>query len=142
MKLPPRPTPPLSPPPPQDQMIVMSMTMVCLRSLPLVLVYFLHITLFSLKIKNKPLKNRIDHQTTSYALEKYIIKISSNYCNCQETIDKDEAATVDEEPIGDGLLITTVATATAGIFFSLRAMGLVQHDALLMSTSLAWLMSL
>ena len=59
--LPPLP-PALTPPPPQDQMILMSMALVCLLSLPLVLVYFLHIALFSLKIKNKSMKNRINHQ--------------------------------------------------------------------------------
>ena len=47
-----------------------------------------------------------------------------------------------EKSIGDGPLITTIAAATVGIFFSLRAIGLVQHDALLMSTSFVWLMSL
>ena len=66
-------------------------------------------------------------------------------CDCQENIKKpiEDAPTVaSEKPIGDGLFITTVATATVGIFFSLREMGLVQHDALLSSTSLAWLISL
>ena len=63
------------------------------------------------------------------------------HCNCQEKID-DVEATVAEKPIRDGLLITTVAATTVRIFFSLRAMGLVQHDALLASTSLVWLMSL
>ena len=69
MKLPalPTPLPPLSPalttpPPPQDQMILMSMALVCLQSLPSVFVYFLHITLLRLKIKNKSIKNRINHQ--------------------------------------------------------------------------------
>ena len=42
----------------------------------------------------------------------------------------------------DGLLITTVAVMTAGTFFGLKGMGFGQHDALLMSTSLLWLMSL
>ena len=68
MKLPALPTPPpplppaLSTPPPQDEMIIMSMALVYLRSLPSVFVYFLHITLFSLKIKNLSMKNRIKHQ--------------------------------------------------------------------------------
>ena len=39
----------LHPPMPQDQMILMPMVLVYLWSLPSVLVYFLHITLFSLK---------------------------------------------------------------------------------------------
>ena len=59
-------------------------------------------------------------------------------CDCQENEDETTVAT--EKPIGDGLLITTVATATVGIFCSLRA--IVQNDALLASTSLVWLMSL
>ena len=47
-------------------------------------------------------------------------------CDCQENIKKpiEDAPTVaSEKPIGHGLLITTVATATVGIFFSLREMG-------------------
>ena len=42
-----------------SQMIIMSMVLVCLLSLPLVLVFFLHITLFSLK--NSSLKKKISH---------------------------------------------------------------------------------
>ena len=38
--------------PPQDQTILMSMALVYLLSLPWLLVYFLHIRLSSLKIKN------------------------------------------------------------------------------------------
>ena len=45
---------------PQDHMILMSMVLVYLVSLPLVFAYFLHITLFSLK--NLSMKNRINHQ--------------------------------------------------------------------------------
>ena len=56
----------------------------------------------------------------------------------QENIDYDEA-TVTEKP--DGLLITTMAAMTAGIFFGLRTIGAAQHDALLASTTWAWLMS-
>ena len=62
--------------------------------------------------------------------------------NCQENIDSETSAPT-ENLIGDGLLsITAVATATVGILFSLRAMGAGQHDALLTSTSLVWLLSL
>ena len=46
---------------PQGQIILTFMTLVCLLSLPLVFVYFLHIAI-SLKIINKPMKNRINHQ--------------------------------------------------------------------------------
>ena len=66
-------------------------------------------------------------------------------CDYQENIDDDEATvatTVAEKPIGDGLLITTIAATIAGIFFGLRAMGGVVNDALIISTSLVWLMSL
>ena len=45
---------------PQDQMILMSMALVYLLSLPLVFVYFLDITLSSLK--NSSMKNKINHQ--------------------------------------------------------------------------------
>ena len=68
MKLPapPTPVPPFSlllrTPPPQDQMILMSMELVYVRSLSLVFVYFLHITLFSLKITKLSVKNRINYQ--------------------------------------------------------------------------------
>ena len=66
-------------------------------------------------------------------------------CDCQENFNKPiehGPTVVSEKPIADGLFITTIATVTVGIFFSLRAMGLVQNDALLASTSLVWLMSL
>ena len=61
-----------------------------------------------------------------------------SYCDCQENIKKpieDGPTVTAEKPIGDGLFITTVATVTVGIFFSLRVMELVQHYALLASTS-------
>ena len=38
------------------------MALVCLLALPSVFVYFLHITLLRLKIKNSSMKNRINHQ--------------------------------------------------------------------------------
>ena len=57
MKLSAAPTPPTPLPPapttPQDQMILMSMPLVYLPSLPWTFVYFLHITLFNLKIKKQ-----------------------------------------------------------------------------------------
>ena len=61
-------------------------------------------------------------------------------CDCQENIKEPIehgpiiTGTTAEEP--DGLIITTVATMAAGIFFGLRAMCLGQHDALITSTSL------
>ena len=61
-----------------------------------------------------------------------------NNCDCQENVDYDEAM-VTEKP--DGLLITTMGAMTAGIFFGLRTIGAAQHDALLASTTWAWLMS-
>ena len=66
-------------------------------------------------------------------------------CDCQEYIKKpieDGPATVAEKPIGDELIITTVAATVVGIFFGLRAIGVVQHDALITSKSLVLLMSL
>ena len=51
------------------------------------------------------------------------------------------AAMVDAKPIGDELLITTVVATTFGIFFGLRAVGMGQHNALLTSTSLVYLLS-
>ena len=54
-------------------------------------------------------------------------------CDCQENIDNDEATvatTVAEKSIGDRLLITTVAAT----FFGLRAIIVVQNDALITST--------
>ena len=61
--------------------------------------------------------------------------------NYQENIEN-KTAVAAEEPIGDVLLsMTTVATATVGKFFSLRAMGIGQHDSMLTSTSLVWLLS-
>ena len=72
MKLPALPTPPPLPPPPQDKMILMSMALICLLSLPLVFVYVLHITLFNLKIKKLSMKNRINHQKNVICFKKYI----------------------------------------------------------------------
>ena len=40
-----------------------------------------------------------------------------------------------KKPIEDGLLITTVAATTLGIFYALRAAGVEQPNALLTSTS-------
>ena len=69
-------------------------------------------------------------------------------CHCQKNIKKliDDGSTVDtttsKKPMGDELLINTVASTTVGIFFVLKAAGVGQHNALLTSTSLAWFMSL
>ena len=54
-------------PPPQNQMILMSMALVYLLSLSLVLVYFLHITLLRVKMKNK-----INHQNDVICFSKNI----------------------------------------------------------------------
>ena len=68
-------------------------------------------------------------------------------CDCQKNIKKpiDDESTVDstaaKKPIADGLLVTTVACTTVGIFYAVRAAGVGQHNALLTFTSLAWLMS-
>ena len=61
-------------------------------------------------------------------------------CDYQENEDETTvAATVNKEPINfvDGLLITTVTSTAAVIFFGLRALCVGQQDALLTSTSLA-----
>ena len=63
MKLPVSPTPL-----PQDQMILMSMVLACLLSLPLVFVYFLVITLCSLK--NPSMENKINHQKDAICFKK------------------------------------------------------------------------
>ena len=69
-------------------------------------------------------------------------------CDCQKNIQKpiDDGSTIDataaKKPIGNGLLITTVAFTTVGIFYAVRAAGVGQHNALSTSSSLAWFMSL
>ena len=60
--------------------------------------------------------------------------------NCQENTDDDEAtiaAMANKEPIalGDGLLITTVISTAAVIFFGLRELGVGQLGTLLISMS-------
>ena len=47
-----------------------------------------------------------------------------------------------EDFLKDRLIITTVTAMTARIFFGLRAMCFGEHDALIVSTSLVWLMFL
>ena len=68
-------------------------------------------------------------------------------CDCQKNIQKpiDDGSTIDataaKKTIGNGLLITTVASTTVGIFYAVRAAGVGQHNAL-STSSLAWFMSL
>ena len=62
-------------------------------------------------------------------------------CDCQKNIKKPNAGDV-KKPIGDGLLITTVASTTVRIFYALRATDVGQHNTLIRSTSLACFMSL
>ena len=64
--------------------------------------------------------------------------------NNKKTIDDRSTvdATAAKKPIGDGLIIITVAATTAVIFFGLRLVGMRQGNALLTSTSLAWFLSL
>ena len=68
-------------------------------------------------------------------------------CDCQKNIKTpiDDGSTVSamaaKKPIGDGLLITNVASTTVRIIYALRrAVG--QHNALITSTSLSTFMSL
>ena len=68
-------------------------------------------------------------------------------CDCQKNIKKliDDGSTVDAKSArkpGDGLLITTVASTTVGIFYALRAAGVGQHKALFRFTLLVWFLSL
>ena len=55
-----------------SQIMLMFIALVYLLSLPLVFVYFLHITI-SLKIKNKPMKNKTNHQNDILCFRSYII---------------------------------------------------------------------
>ena len=59
--------------------------------------------------------------------------------DCQQ---KNNHTTAAEKLIKDGVLMTTAAFTTTGIFYTLRMVGIGQHNALLTSASLAWLMSL
>ena len=62
--------------------------------------------------------------------------------DCQNKNNDGVDATAAKKPIGDGLIITTVTTTTAVIFFGQRLVGMRQGNALLTSTSLALFMSL
>ena len=69
-------------------------------------------------------------------------------CDRQKSNKKtiDDGTTVDataaKKPIGDGLIIITVAATTTVTFFGLRLVGMRQGNALLTSTLLAWFISL
>ena len=91
MKLPALPTPP-----PQDQMILISMASVYLLSLPLAFVYFLHITLLRLKVKNPSMKNKTNHQNDVMCFRKICNKMSKRdrQKNNKKNID-DDRSTVD-----------------------------------------------
>ena len=118
-------------------MILMSMALVSLLPLPLVFVYFLHTTLSSLKIKNKPTKKRINDQNDVICFRSNVIMSD---CDCQINTKKPTVNNANKS-IGDGLLLISVAT-TVRILYSLREAGVGQHNALLTSTWLAWFMSL
>ena len=68
-------------------------------------------------------------------------------CDCQKNIKMyiNDGSTVDataaKKPIGDEPLITTVAATIAGMFFGLRTVRVRQHNALLTSTLLIYLLS-
>ena len=88
------------------------------------------------KIKNLSMKNRINCQSDviwfrSDDLYNKLTVIVSN-CDCKSI----------KKPIGDGLLITTVAATAAEIFFGLMAVVVGQQGALLTSMLLVYLMSL
>ena len=61
------------PPPPQDRMMLIFMVLVYLLPLPLVFVYFLHITLTSLKTPST-MKNKINNQKYVLCFRKIVIK--------------------------------------------------------------------
>ena len=69
-----------------------------------------------------------------------------NCQDCQQKNIRDEESTVDtpaaKKPIKDGMLMTAVASTTAGILYALRKASVRQHNTLLASTSLSWLISL
>ena len=117
MKLPalPTPRPPLLPallalPPPLLQalptpspVILISMALAYLLSLPLAFAYFLHITFLRLQIKNKSMKIKMNHQNDVICFRKYTIN---------------EWLKSIEDSIKDGIIITETTT---GIFFALKA---------------------
>ena len=139
--------PALATPPPQDQMILMSMALVYLLFLPLAFLYFLHITLLRLKLKNSSMKNRINNQNVVIYFRSYIINNKWVTVIIRKKIKKpiDDGSTVDtmaiKKPIGDGLLITTVTAMATGIFFRLRTVDVGQQGALLTSTSFVYFVS-
>ena len=100
MKLPVSPTPL-----PKYQMILMSMVLVCLLSLPLVFVYFLDITLSSLK--SLSMKYKVNHQKDVICFKKI----------CNKWVALIEKKNI-EVSIKDGLIITITTT---GIFYVLTA---------------------
>ena len=55
--------------------------------------------------------------------------------DCQNKNNDGVDVTAAKKPTGDGLIITTVVTTTAVIFFGLRLVGMRQGNALLTSTS-------
>ena len=65
-------------------------------------------------------------------------------CDCQKNIKNPPEPTVDDvkEPIGDGLLIATLAAMTTTIFFGLKVVGIIQDKTLSTSSSLLYLLSL
>ena len=88
-------------------MILMSMELVFLLSLHLAFVYFLHITLPRLKIKNPSMKNKANHQNDVTCFKKIYNKwlVLTGKKNI-------------EDSIKDRLIIPTTMT---GIFYVLKA---------------------
>ena len=108
--------------------------------------YFLHITIPRLKIKNPSTKNKANHQNDAICFRKICNKTGD--CDCQQNIKKniDDGSAIDatavKKTIGDGLIKTTVASTTAVIFFGLKLVCKRQGNVLLTSTSLGWFISL
>ena len=66
-------------------------------------------------------------------------------CDCQKNIEdpiKDASNFDCRKKPADGMMITTVTTTTAGIFFMLRGVGIEQERAILVSMAVAYLQSL
>ena len=66
----------------------------------------------------------------------------SDYEDCQNKNNDGVGAAAAKKPIGDGMIITTIAATTAVIFCGLRLVGIRQGNAFLTSASLTWFMSL
>ena len=106
-KLPPKPPPPLPTAlPTSPPLILISMVLVYLLFLPFAFVYFLHMTLLRLQIKNKSVKNRINHQNNVICFRKIYNKMI--------IFDWKKST---EDSIKDEIIVTATNT---GMFFAIK----------------------